>query len=317
MNTPHRAAICIVAVPSNLGLRPPGDGREPGAWRAPAALLDAGLAERIGADRILETERPSYQFGAQSGTRILNGRTIRHHALMLADTIGSVLADGDFPLVVGGDCSILLGCLLAARRLEPVSLFHIDGHSDFFHPGNYDVATRLGSVAGMDLALATGRGESLLTEWPDIAGPLVGDDFVVQIGERNASNPECGFPDMNETRIRRIFIEDMLRDGMVETARRALEPVHNEPMRTWLHVDLDVLDGAVMPAVDSPGSPGLDFDQLAELIFHLVLDGPVIGVNLTIYDPELDPDRAYAASIIECVARGLTPLCILGRKDVR
>ena len=40
--------------------------------------------------------------------------------------------------------------------------------------------------------------------------------------------------------------------------------------RVWLHVDLDVLDQGVMPAVDSPGSPGLDFAQLAGLLSRLV-----------------------------------------------
>jgi arginase len=34
----------------------------------------------------------------------------------LADAIGRVLDAGDFPLVLGGDCSILLGAMLALKR---------------------------------------------------------------------------------------------------------------------------------------------------------------------------------------------------------
>jgi len=41
----------------------------------------------------------------------------------------------------------------------------------------------------MDLALATGRGEALLTRWPGIDGPLVIDEDAVQIGERDADDP--------------------------------------------------------------------------------------------------------------------------------
>lgn len=300
--------IKIVAAPSNLGLRPPAEGREPGAWQAPAVLLDAGLAARVGADRVIETTKPAYSFDAEPGTRIRNGHTIRNHALSLAEVVGGVISAGEFPFVLGGDCSILLGCLLAARQAGPLSLLHVDGHSDFFHPGNYDVTSRLGSVAGMDLALATGRGEPLLTEWPGIRGPLVEDSFVVQLGERNASHPAFGFPEIDETRIRRFFIEDMLRIGMEETARRALAPVDGNVRRTWLHVDLDVLDRAALPAVDSPGSPGLDFDQLAELIRCFVVSGRLIGIDVTIYDPELDPDRLYAPRIVDCLAGGLAPL---------
>ena len=45
-------------------------------------------------------------------------------------------------------CSILLGALAGARRHGPLSLVHVDGHSDFRHPGNYDSAAQLGAVAG-------------------------------------------------------------------------------------------------------------------------------------------------------------------------
>ena len=44
---------------------------------------------------------------------------------------------------------------------------HIAGHSDYFHPGNYDTSKRLVSVAGMDLALARGVGEEGLDSAPE------------------------------------------------------------------------------------------------------------------------------------------------------
>jgi arginase len=60
--------------------------------------------------------------------------------------------------------------------------------------------------------------------------------------------------------------------------------------RVWLYADLDVLDQVVMPAVDSLGSPGLDFAQLAELLSRLL--GRVIGLDV-IYESELDPAGEY------------------------
>jgi arginase len=71
--------------------------------------------------------------------------------------------------------------------------------------------------------------------------------------------------------------------------------------RVWLHADLDVLDQKVLPAVDSPGSPGLDFAQLAELLSRLLDTGSVIGLDVTIYDPELDPEGEYLPSIVDCL----------------
>ncbi|MDY1047129.1 arginase family protein [Pseudomonas coleopterorum] len=49
-------------------------------------------------------------------------------------------------MIVGGDCSILLGASAGARQAGRVSLLHIDRHSDFRHPGNYDAQLSLGTL---------------------------------------------------------------------------------------------------------------------------------------------------------------------------
>src|SRR5262249_973184 len=74
---PRAGLVELVAAPSNLGLRPPSPGREPGVWRAPQALLSHGLGGRLNPARITELPRPRYEFDAQPGTRIRNGIAIR------------------------------------------------------------------------------------------------------------------------------------------------------------------------------------------------------------------------------------------------
>jgi len=182
--------ICLVRAPFNLGLRPLRPGHVPGTWRAPQALSEAGLVEVLSPAKVVDLDRPAYSTEPQPGTRLRNGPEIRRFNLELADIVASALKQGEFPLVIGGDCSILLGALAAARRSGPLSLVHVDGHSDFRHPGNYNADAALGSAAGMDLALATGRGDPLLSEWPGLAGPLVADEQVVQIGERESRDAD-------------------------------------------------------------------------------------------------------------------------------
>lgn len=296
----------LIAAPSNLGLRPPSPGREPGTWRAPHALLSAGLASRLAPVRTVELARPPYDFERQPGTGIRNGRTIREHALMLADAIEAGLSAGRFAVVLGGDCSLLLGCLVGARRGGRCGLVHVDGHSDFFHPGNYDVESRLGSAAGMDLALATGRGEPLLTRWPDVGTPLVADDDTIQIGDREAEEARATGGAALDPSITQFTIQETLRRGVAEVCQSVVERLEQRGLdRVWLHVDLDVLDQGVLPAVDSPGSPGLDFAQLADVLSRLVGTGRVIGLDVTIYDPELDPGGEFLPGIVDCLARGL------------
>lgn len=259
-----------------------------------------GLAQRLGAGAVTELPQPTYSPAAQPGTRIRNGHAIRAFNIALAAEIAAVQARGEFPLVVGGDCSILLGALAGSRRAGPLSLVHIDGHSDFRHPGNYDPQQMLGAVAGMDLALATGRGEPLLTEWPGVTGPLVPERQVLQLGERECRDADFAWPDINQTAIARIDVFAANRMGKAEIVRQIEQMLATEPeWRFWLHLDVDVLDQTIMPAVDSPGSPGIDRLWLENIVARLLQNPLCCGMTLSVFDPELDPDGRYAALIVE------------------
>jgi arginase len=224
----------------------------------------------------------------------------------LADAVERSLSDGGFPLVLGGDCSNLLGAVLGLRRTGGRGLIHLDGHSDFFHPGNYDACSRLGSVAGMDLALVTGRGEPLLTEWHGVARPLVEDADVIQIGEREGEDADYPFGEISLTDIWQMTVQAALGVGIHQAVERTKQRlVERELSAAWLHVDLDVLDQTVMPAVDSPGSPGLTYGTLAEMVRGLLATGRMVGMDVTIYDPDLDPDREYGREIVECLVEAV------------
>ena len=305
----HEKTRYLVLAPANLGLRPEEDGSEPGTWRAPEVLMAAGLKTRVAAEEVVRLPRPPYDTRAQAGTRIRNGHTLRRFSLDLGNAVHKVMERGAFPLVVGGDCSVLLGSLYGARLGGARGLIHVDGHSDFFHPGNYDARSRLGSAAGMDLALATGRGEPLLTQWPDIDGPLVRDEDAIQLGERDALSEDFRFSygDIERTAITRYIIQDVLKVGIERTAQSAIERLKVRGLdHVWLHVDLDVLDQSVMPAVDSPGSPGLTFAQLRALLTLLYRSERIAGATTTIYDPARDPDNRYAAPIVTTLGDAFT-----------
>lgn len=299
-------AISIIGAPTNLGLRPNEAGEAPGTWQAPTVLVQTGLAERLGASaRMLD--RPSYQFLPQFGTTVRNGLSIRQFSIQLGDAVAADLTRGVFPVVLGGDCSILLGCLLGARKAGGRGLVHVDGHSDFFHPGNYDPARRAGTAAGMDLALSTGRGELVLTRWSGDPSPLVADEDVVQVGERDAADGHyLAYPDVADTAIQRLLIQDVLTMGIPAAAAKVLDRLASRDLKkVWLHVDFDVLDQRTLPAVDSPGSPGFDVDQLARLLGALLGSGRFVGSDFAIYDPTLDPNHAHAQILADCVARAI------------
>jgi arginase len=291
--------ISLIRAPCNLGLRPLRPGHEPGTWRAPQALTDAGLVETIAPAEIVDMERPAYHAEAEPGTMLRNGHSLRRFNLALADHVEDASRRDLVPFVVGGDCGILLGALAGRRRIGPLSLIHVDGHSDFRNPANYDAANTLSAVAGMDLALASGRGDALMTEWPGVAAPLVPDGQIVQIGERHGNDPDFAWKDVKQTGFNRIEVFEAREKGPDAVVASALATVSQQDWPFWLHLDIDVLDQAILPAVDSPGSPGIEPDALAAMLSPLLADPRCAGMNFTIFDPDLDPDGRLAVWLVE------------------
>ncbi len=178
--------IAVLDAPSNLGLRPPTATSVPGCAKAPGALRDHGLVARLGARDAGCITPPRYDPGEwQPGDGVAQSDDIAAFAKRLADRIGGILAAGEFPLVLGGDCSILLGAGLAMRRHSAelaghIGLVYVDGHSDFRHQGN---ASYVGAAAGEALALATGRGQPNLSSI-EHRRPYFRDVDVVLLGIR-------------------------------------------------------------------------------------------------------------------------------------
>ena len=122
------AQFAIIEAPSILGLRPTG------VQQLPEALKAAGLMSELRAEYGGRVSPLSYSSERDKLTLVLNPDSIRAFSLQLADAVTFVLHKKRFPLVLGGDCSILIGSLLALRRLGTYGLFFIDGHADFYQP---------------------------------------------------------------------------------------------------------------------------------------------------------------------------------------
>jgi arginase len=305
---PRHRPIDLIQAQSNLGLRPNEAGALPGTARAAGVLIESGLARALRFRRTETVTQRPYVREAEPGTKLRNGSSIRAFNLELAGAVARSRRSGGFPLIVGGECSNLLGALLGLRRTGGRGLVHLDGHSDFLQPAFYPPDRPLHSAAGMDLALATGRGEPLLTRWPGIAGPLAADADSFQLGERYSDPPDRPTPLFNGTAITQLTLQRVRQIGLDEAARQIADHLARRRIRAgWLHIDVDILDQAVMPAVDSPGTPGLDFAELAALVRAILATDRIGGADVAIYDPDLDPDRRYARGLVQCLGAAFTP----------
>lgn len=296
-------AIVVVDAPSNLGLRPPAPGVEPGARRLAAALRGTGLVDRLGARDGGRVDAPPYSPDADAATGFRNGTALAVYSRALADRLGTLMADDRFVVVLGGDCSVLLGAGVALKRRGRYGLAFVDAHDDYTYPR--DAARYRGryTAAGLDLGLATGHGPAALTAI-DGASPYFAEADVVHLGlVREAGDAAYGdiarFDGSPIHILDRAAIERRGAAAIGAAARDRLASA--DTAGYWIHVDADVLDASVMPAVDSPNGDGLTFAQLRALLAAL-LDSPrAVGLELTIYDPDLDPTGMHGRNFADAI----------------
>jgi arginase len=271
-----------------------------GEEAAPEALRGAGIGQLAKVDAgDAPTAIRSPVRDRETGVLALGDTLAAAAALDAALT--AVLADvpENRPLVVGGDCSILLGILPAVRRtFGPIGLWFVDGHPDFQDAH----ASETGETADLELACITGAGPAPLVALVDDP-PMVRPRDTVLIGHRThdldaGSAAELLRLPAELTQLDAATVQaDPIAAGSTAAAR--LEGVGG---RSWLHIDLDALDPEALPAVTYPQPGGPSWLDLTALLEPLARSPRLLGVSLADFRPDLDPDGTHARRIVRLLA---------------
>lgn len=253
------------------------EGRFAGSAAAPAALSGA-VAERL---------QPAKRVRIPFNPRDRWLSAAREACRTLADAITQTLAAGATPVILGGECTLIAGSISGALAHErDLSLVYFDAHGDF----NTLATTPSHYVGGMCLAHVCGRTVAPLL-WPGVR--TMQDDRVALVGARRLDAGEARNLDLS--RVRRIPFDAAHPDahGLLAFARRR---------QLWIHIDLDVVDPAEMPAVVIPEEGGPTLAALAEVLRQLAAVSTVRGIEVCGYDPTKDEGGRLAAHIAGLIA---------------
>jgi arginase len=199
-----------------------------------------------------------------------------------------------FPLLLGGDCPILIGALAAGRAaFGDIGLLFVDGHEDAWPPKT----SPTGEAADMEMGLALGITAATLPGELASILPLVRREATAILGPRDAEELDhFAVPSLRGS----VFFrsEDELTD---RDSALALDHVAAAAKHFWLHVDLDVLATDAMRAVDYPQPGGFSWGKLGGITARALAHPACVGWSVVVYNPDLDSDRTDAHRIVHYI----------------
>jgi arginase len=285
--------VVLIGVPTNSS------GTADGVARAPAVLRQRGLGAAL-AGRPGFSDAGDLPLPAPVPDRGPSGLLAED---ALVTMVGQVRAGvsaarrgGRFPLLLGGDCPVILGALAAlqAEQDRPGLLF-VDGHEDAWPPR----LSPTGEAADCELGLALGLFDADLAPRLRQVLPRIRAQDVVAVGPRDGGElAAAGVPTL-AGRLRALIRPTDL------TARGAA-PAAGLRAPWWLHTDLDVLATSELAAVDYPQPGGLTWSQLSDITAAALAADGCAGWSVCIYNPDLDPDYDGADHIISYLTRAIT-----------
>jgi arginase len=270
----------LIAVPFNSS------GRNDGVARMPSALLDAGLVAALPGARVVQADVPaSDQQRGPSG--LLAEDALTAMVTSVAERVLDAWAADRAPVVIGGDCPVLLGGLVAARqRNYDAGLVFVDGHEDAWDPHR----SPTGEAADSEIALALGVAPAPEALAPML--PCLSHTGLVQLGPRDAPELADAAQPSLAGRVELLTGDRLAAPSGLEVATRMAAEMLSRHLHWWLHVDLDVLSTAALGAVDYPQPGGLSWQQLESLTESLLTLGGCGGLSICIYNPDLDNGAA-------------------------
>jgi arginase len=295
----------IIGAPSSIGLRPDHRTGEPQQVdQAPSTLRSVGIVDRLRASDRGDVVPPSYRDFERPPGRPRNEMGVVEYSHSLGRAIGEGIGEQRFLVVLGGDCSIVLGCLVGPRHASlRVGLAYVDAHADFATPEESET----GSAASMALALAVGHGDSALARLFG-SSPLVQSSDVALVGRRDFDQPSYGHAALGRSGILDLPGEALNPSAIRATASAVLERVARADLGGfWIHVDCDVLNPDVMPATGALEPGGPTGEEFGTFLNALANHPKALGLALTLYDPSLDIDGASARLLVELLAAALRP----------
>jgi arginase len=216
----------------------------------------------------------------------------------LAAAVETAVADGDLPVVLGGDHSIAVGTAAGLAATGDVGVVWFDAHGDF----NTPATTPSGNVHGMSLAALLGVGAFEGGDWGDLD---VRAENVALVGLRDLDPGEREL--LQESPVSAYTMTDIDRRGITAVVEEALAAATDGVAGLQVSLDLDWLDPGEAPGVGTPVRGGVSYREAhaALELVHREASDDLAALDLVEVNPILDQHNRTAELAVELAASGL------------
>ncbi|NOK59079.1 MAG: arginase [Chloroflexi bacterium AL-W] len=285
--------IAIIGVPIDLGA-----GRR-GVDMGPSAIRYAGLKDRleqIGCNvRDLGniTVPLAEQFTPpEPDTKLRYLEPLITINTTLADQVATIVQEGVFPLILGGDHSLSIGSVNGVAQGRRIGVIWVDAHGDF----NTPETTPSGNIHGMGVAALTGRGHSALSALRQ-RSPVIREENMALVGIRDLDPLERAA--LQATGIHVFTMHDIDRRGFAAVMEEAIMRASVGTAGFHVSLDLDALDPSEAPGVGTPVLGGISYRE-AHLAMELVSESKqLLGMDLVEVNPILDNRNVTATLAVD------------------
>ncbi len=228
-----------------------------GTARGPAAILAASRQLELFDEELWREPYLDYGVAALPEPEI--APSVPAALDQLEVVVGSVLEQGRFPLVLGGEHSLTAGAIRPfARRHKDLVVLQFDAHADLrdgYLGEHFSHASAMRRV--LDHANVS----------------------LVAVGVRAISSGEVQFLEANRRRITVHWGKDQAAWDIEEIVK----PLRGRPV--YITFDIDALDAAIMPATGTPTPGGLQYLQALAILRRACEVGQVVGADLVELSP--------------------------------
>jgi len=263
-----------------------------GMGDAPIALRKRGFAETLGSPPDYgDVEIPRLKKDMAEGKT--KNLTYFRDATSLAYARTKV-SKQERLLIIGGECSETVGVMagLAEAYNGKPGMLWLDAHGDY----NTPETSPSGYIGGMCLALACGMAPGLDLGIGSAPPPLAGERLV-HLGSRALDPPEVAA--FNSSPAKLFTAQQVKKIGAADVAEEAARHLDNRSDWIACHLDVDVVDPGLIPAVNYPTPHGLTIEEISVVIRKLLGTGKMRALELVAYNPSKDRRSASANKIIE------------------